>query len=197
MNIKERLSALRTLMRENNMDAYVIPSGDAHNTPYVADYWRTREWISGLTGSAGIVVVTAETAGLWVDGRYFIQAERELEGSGIQLFKIGGKNNVKQVKRYKNFLAEVLPDGGNLGFDGRMMTAHEFKEMKATLKDKGITYSYKKDLIGELWQDRPPLSTEPAFEHELSFAGESASKKLEIVRAKMKEKTTQRILFPH
>ena len=177
----EKLIALRELMKNRNIDAYIIFSNDAHSSEYVADYWKSREWFSGFTGSAGTVVVLQDQVGLWTDGRYFIQAENQLIGSEIKLFKMGEPN----IPKIKDFLSEKLPHGGCVGFDGRTITMSDFDEIKETLTNKGISYSYNEDLLNELWEERPLMPTSPAFEHEPCFAGLSAAEKLRIVREKM------------
>jgi len=177
----EKLLKLRALMKEKGIDAYVIPSGDAHNSEYVAEYWQSRAWISGFIGSSGTVVVTLSEAGLWTDGRYFIQAAKELTGSGVDLFK----KDIPGVPTYYEFLAEKLPVGGKLGFDGRVIPVKEFNKISEPLKDKKITYVYNEDLIGQLWADRPAMPTAPAFEHEPRFAGKSAAEKIADVRREM------------
>ena len=184
MHTSDKLAALRTLMRSKGIDGYIIQGGDAHGNSYVPDYWRTREWFSGFSGSFGIVVVTQDKAGLWTDGRYFIQAARELKDSEIELYK-GGEPN---VPTYKEFLEKNLPQNGKLAFDGRVLAASEYELLKSILKDKNITFAYQNDYAGGLWQDRPSLPAKPAFEHEQCFAGTPASEKLSKVREKMKEK---------
>lgn len=181
MTTAEKIDALRRLMTERGLDAYIIPSGDAHASEYVADFWRARQWISGFTGSAGLVVVTRHEAGLWTDGRYFIQAERELAGSGIELFKI----NEPDVPTYQAFLAEKIPRGGRVGFDGRTVTATSFKTLRNILKD--ASFSYSEDLVGEIWINRPPLPCKPAFEHAVEFTGQTRAEKLTTVRNRMTE----------
>jgi len=186
MNIyKERITALRKLMAERGLGGYIIPSGDAHAGEYVAAFWRGREWISGFTGSAGLVVILPDEAGLWTDGRYFLQAERELEGSEITLFKQDEQN----VPKYTDFLADKLPHGATCGFDGRVVTATEFKRIKDAFaaKDKEISFAYSNDLLGMIWHDRPSLPTEKIFAHEATFAGATSAEKLADVRVKMKE----------
>jgi len=168
-------------MKERSMDAYLIPSGDAHASEYVAEYWKARPWISGFTGSSGLVIITPTEAGLWTDGRYFIQAANQLKGSEITLYKM----EIPGVPTYREFLADKLPKGGKLGFDGRVITVSEYEKTCEALKDKEITYEYTEDLIGLIWHDRPALPTAPAFEHELRFAGTPASEKLTAVREKM------------
>jgi len=179
----DKLSALRTQMKAHGIDAYIVPSGDDHKTGYVAEYWTARKWLSGFTGSAGTAVVTHDRAGLWADGRYFIQAEDQLKGTDIDLYKMG----MKDVPTVSEFLLDVLPDGGKLGFDGRSTAIGEFNALKNKLEPKNIAYMYTKDLVGEIWQNRPPLSGAPAFEHLPQFAGISAAEKLCKVREKMKE----------
>jgi len=174
----DKLKNLRALMQERGLDAYIIPSADAHNSEYVCDYWRGREWISGFTGSAGLVVVTPAEAGLWTDGRYFIQAAQELPGD-IALYKMAQPN----VPTYEEFLRDIKAE--KIGFDGRTMTVSAFEKLKEKLPN--AVYSYAEDLIGMIWQDRPPMPTAPAFEHPPEFAGLSAAQKLQDVRAKMKE----------
>ncbi|MCL2840103.1 MAG: aminopeptidase P family protein [Defluviitaleaceae bacterium] len=188
----DKLESLRKLMRDNNIDAYVVPSGDAHASEYTADYWRTRPWISGFNGSSGTAVITTEKAGVWTDGRYFIQAEKELKGTGFDLYKEGEPN----VPSFTEFLADNLPQGGTVGFDGRIVTAENFEKIKTALNKKSVTYFYKEDLIEKIWQDRPALPTAPAFEHAPNFAGKSATEKLATVRAKMKEKNITAYLLP-
>ena len=186
----EKLKALRELMKSRNIDAYIIFSSDAHSSEYVADYWKTREWFSGFTGSSGTVVVLQDQAGLWTDGRYFIQAENQLAGSGIELFKMGEAN----VPTIKEFLAEKVPQVGCIGFDGRTITTSGFDEIKTALNNKSISYVYNEDLLNKLWKERPQMPTSPAFEHEPCFAGLSAAEKLRIVREKMEEHTIEAYL---
>lgn len=114
MDVKKRIEKLRSLMKENKIDAYIIPSFDAHQSEYVADHWKGRQWISGFTGSAGTVVITLDDAGLWTDGRYYIQAEKQLEGSGIRLFKMADLG----VPSYTEWLKNTLKEGSTVGFDG-------------------------------------------------------------------------------
>jgi len=177
----DKLSALRTVMKERNIDAYIIPSGDDHNSEYVADYWKSRIWITGFTGSAGLAVVTHDEAGLWTDGRYFIQAAQELAGSGFALFKQGEIG----VPTFQEFLQKEFPKGGAVAFDGRAMSDVDFKNLLNQLEP--FTFTYDEDLIGLIWRDRPLLPTEPAFVHLPEFAGCSVAEKLELVRKKMTE----------
>ncbi|CEN81048.1 aminopeptidase P family protein [Paraclostridium sordellii] len=182
--IKERLAKLREYMSEKNIDAYIIPSSDNHQSEYVGDHFKCREFISGFTGSAGTVVVTMEEAGLWTDGRYFIQAEKELEGSTIKLFKMGEEG----VPTTEEYLYESLKEGKSLGFDGRVICAKEGINLEKKLAKKNIKIVYDYDLVGMIWNDRPDLSTAKAFLLDVKYAGETFSSKLNRVRESMKEK---------
>ncbi|CEQ17536.1 aminopeptidase P family protein [Paraclostridium sordellii] len=182
--IKERLAKLREYMSEKNIAAYIIPSSDNHQSEYVGDHFKCREFISGFTGSAGTVVVTMEEAGLWTDGRYFIQAEKELEGSTIKLFKMGEEG----VPTTEEYLYESLKEGKTLGFDGRVICAKEGINLEKKLAKKNIQIVYDYDLVGMIWNDRPDLSTAKAFLLDVKYAGETFSSKLNRVRESMKEK---------
>ena len=181
--LTDKLTALRVLMKERGIDAYVILGVDAHNNDRMAKYWRARAWLSGFTGSAGLVVVTPTEAGLWTDGRYFIQAEQELNGTGIELYRMGEP----QVPKYEDFLLSKLPNGGKLGFDGRTMSIAAFDILKEKMDFKNLTYCFQEDLVDMIWADRPAMPSASAFEHPLEFAGLSAAEKLRIVREKMAE----------
>ena len=184
MQIKERIEALRNLMKENKMDAYIIPSFDAHQSEYVANHWKCRQWISGFTGSAGTVVITLNDAGLWADGRYYIQAEKELQDSGIRLFRMVDPG----VPSYTEWLKEVLKEGSIVGFDGNVFSVDMFKNMEKAFKAKGITLRTENDLINELWEDRPEIPKDSIFVHDVKYAGKSRVEKLEAVRKEMKDK---------
>ena len=184
MKIKERIEKLRELMKENEMAAYIIPSFDAHQSEYVAKHWKCRQWISGFTGSAGTVVITLTDAGLWTDGRYYIQAEKELEGSGIRLFRMVDPG----VPSYTEWLKDVLKEGSNVGFDGSVFSVDMVKNMEKAFKTKAISLKMEHDLINELWEDRPEIPKNSLFIHELKYAGKSRTEKLKMVREEMKNK---------
>ncbi|HHQ5482600.1 TPA: aminopeptidase P family protein [Clostridioides difficile] len=186
MNIKDRLSGLRKFMEEKNIDAYMIPSSDNHQSEYVGDYFKSREFISGFNGSAGTVIVTKDEAGLWTDGRYFIQAESQLEGSTIKLFKMGQEG----CPTTDEYLYKNIPEGGTLGFDGRVISAREGATLAEKLSKKGIKIEYQYDLIDSIWPDRPALSDSKAFLLDVKYCGESFSSKLARLREKMSEKDT-------
>jgi len=181
MNTNEKLAALRKLMKERDIDAYLLPSGDAHASEYIADYWKARPWLSGFTGSSGTVIVMQSEAGLWTDGRYFIQAANQLKDTEIDLYKMLMPN----VPTYRKFLANKLPQRGRLGFDGRVVTMEDYDKIRDALKGKDISYAYTEDLVGMIWDDRPDLPTEKAFEHETRFTGATAAEKLVAVREQM------------
>ncbi|MCJ7691057.1 MAG: aminopeptidase P family N-terminal domain-containing protein, partial [Clostridiaceae bacterium] len=135
MKVKDKIEKLRILMKENEMAAYIIPSFDAHQSEYVAEHWKCRQWMSGFTGSAGTVIITLEDAGLWTDGRYYIQAEKQLEDSGIRLFRMVDPG----VPSYTEWLKAVLKEGSIVGFDGSVFSVDMVKNMEKVFKPKGIT----------------------------------------------------------
>lgn len=184
MTVTERLSALRALMKEKGVDAYLVPTDDFHASEYVGDYFKCRKYITGFTGSAGTAVITMDMAGLWTDGRYFIQAAQQLEGTTVELFKMGEP----EVPTIHEFLEEKLTEGMCLGFDGRTVSAAEAEELKELLSDKKIRFSVEEDLIGEIWTERPALSCEPVMELDIKWAGESRAEKCARIRRKMNEK---------
>nr|WP_303212941.1 aminopeptidase P family protein [uncultured Romboutsia sp.] len=184
MMIKQRIEKIRDLMKEKNIYAYIVPSSDYHQSEYVGDYFKSREFMSGFTGSAGTLIISMDEAGLWTDGRYFIQAENELKDSGIKLFKMGEEG----VPTIGEYLLEKLPKNSTLGFDGRVMSVKEGQSLANKLAFKGINIEYKYDLVNDIWEDRCSLPTEKAFLLGVEYSGESFSDKLYRIRAVMKEK---------
>lgn len=182
--IKNRIEDLRKIMDENNIYAYIIPSSDFHQSEYVGDYFKSREYISGFTGSAGTVVITKNEAGLWTDGRYFSQAEDELKGSGIELFKCG----MPGVLEIDEFLEKVMPQNSTLAFDGRVISVSEGEKLSQKLNAKNIKIKYDNDLINIIWNERPSISNEKAFLLDIKYTGEDFKSKLNKVREAMKEK---------
>ena len=182
--IKQRIEKIRDLMKEKNIYAYIVPSSDYHQSEYVGDYFKSREFMSGFTGSAGTLIISMDEAGLWTDGRYFIQAENELKDSGIKLFKMGEEG----VPTIEEYLLEKLPKNSTLGFDGRVMSVKEGQSLANKLAFKGINIEYKYDLVNDIWEDRCSLPTEKAFLLGIEYSGESFSDKLSRIRAVMKEK---------
>lgn len=191
MSIKERVNSLREKMKEKGIYAYIVPSSDAHQSEYVAGHWKSRQWISGFTGSAGTVVITLEDAGLWTDGRYFIQAEKQLQGSGIKLFKIG-QSSVPTIEKW---LSKVVPQNGSIGFDGSVLSTSLARNIEKAVSKKGITLEHRYDLIDDLWKDRPSISTDPIFVHDVKYAGKSRVEKVNMVREEMKKDEATHIVL--
>ena len=165
--VRERLEKLRARMEREGLDAYLVLTEDFHGSEYVGDYFKCRRFLSGFTGSAGSLVVMKDMAGLWTDGRYFLQAEEQLSGSGITLFRSGEEG----VPELADFLADRLPEGGRLGFDGRAVNGRMARGLEKRMKDKGIVFACEKDLVGEIWDDRPALSAEPVMLLDPCYAG--------------------------
>lgn len=181
--IQERLEQLRRLMKQYGMDAYMIPTADFHESEYAGEHFKCRQYMTGFTGSAGTAVVTAEEARLWVDGRYFVQAEAQLAGSPVKMMKMGCEG----VPTVGEYLEKHLPENGCLGFDGRVVNALTGLEFEERLEEKKAAISYERDLVGEVWKDRPALSAEPAWVLKEQFAGVSAGEKLGFLRESMAE----------
>lgn len=181
--IRERLEALRALMHEQGMDAYLVPTADYHESEYVGEHFKCREYIIGFTGSAGTAVITMDEACLWVDGRYYVQASHELEGTTVTMMKMGQED----VPDFEEYLEQKLPEGGCLGFDGRVVNAAVGLKLEDMLEDKKIRVSYSQDLIGKIWEGRPALSAKPAWVLAQQYAGKCSSEKIQTVREAMKK----------
>ena len=181
--IQNRLQALRGKMREAGIDFYMIPTADFHNSEYVNDYFKVREYFSNFTGSNGTLLVWQEGAGLWTDGRYFIQAEHELEGTTITLFRMLDDG----VPTIEDFLKSHMAEGQTLGFDGRVISAREGKKYEKGLADKKIRFAYAQDLAEELWTDRPQFPAGKVTVLDEKIAGCSVSEKLKQTREKLSE----------
>ena len=179
----KRVAKLRQLMKEQGIDAYVIPTADFHQSEYVGEHFKARAYITGFTGSYGTAAIAMDDAGLWTDGRYFTQANTELEGSGVHLMKMF----VDDTPSTTEWLAETIPAGGKVAFDGRVLSMGEGQEYEEVLGAKGISIEYMVDLVNDVWEDRPPLSEKPCFYLEEKWTGESTASKLARVRAKMDE----------
>lgn len=164
-------------MREKGIDVYIVPSADFHQSEYVGEYFKCREWISGFTGSAGTVVVTHEMAGLWTDGRYFIQAAKQLEGTGIQLFKMGEPG----VPSFIEFIVENIKKGQCVGFDGKVMSVSQVNDLKSKFQED-IKINSDYDLIDMLWTDRPDMASSKAFVLDTKYCGEDIQSKLSRIR---------------
>lgn len=178
----KRIEALRDFMRQNKLDVYYVPTADFHGSEYIDEYFKVRTFLSGFTGSAGTLYVTLTEAGLFTDGRYFIQAEQELTGSGITLYRSGMEN----VPTPEEKLKDLLADGGTLGFDGRLLSYAFLMQLKESLPDT-VTIRHDMPFPDELWSDRPALSARPAFRLAECYAGKSTADKLSEVREAMKK----------
>lgn len=172
--IPTRIAVLREAMKEKKIDAYIIPSSDPHLSEYPADRWKCRGWISGFDGSAGTVVVTADKAGLWTDSRYFLQAEIQLKGSGIELYKA----SLPETLTIFDFLATELKEDQVVGFDGQTYSAADALSLGDKLATKGIITESSYDLIDSIWNDRPGVPGNPLFEMPVELSGKSVSEKL-------------------
>lgn len=181
--IQQRISALREAMKHYNMGAYIIPSSDPHLSEYPADCWKSRQWISGFTGSAGTIVITADKAGLWTDSRYFLQAAKELEGSGIELYKMG----LPETPGLPAFILRNLQENETVGLDGQTYSVADAEELNLVLKKKKITLDVSRDLIHEIWIDRPAIPGGMLFELPVEYSGKSTSDKLEAINTKLHE----------
>lgn len=183
MSIQERLLRLRKQMKENGIDIYIVPTADFHQTEYVGEYFKARKYITNFSGSAGTAVVTADEARLWVDGRYFIQAEEQLAGTTVEMMKM----NEPGVPTLNEYLADTLGKGGSIGFDGRVVAMGDGLAYEKIAAEKDGKIVYDCDLVGMIWEGRPALSEEPAWILEQKYAGETAAGKLARIREYMRE----------
>jgi Xaa-Pro aminopeptidase len=173
----EKLQVLRNLMTEKGVDAYIIPSSDPHQNEYIPPCWQFRSWISGFTGSAGTIVVTADFAGLWTDSRYFLQAENQLKGSAIELVKL----RIPHTPEHVPWLASNLAPNSKVGIDDRFFSLGMVQYMKETLSGAGHQLITGIDLLTPIWIDKPSLPDNPVFEHHLKFSGISRVEKINKV----------------
>lgn len=183
-SIKERIHALRMTFRPNNIKAFIIPSTDPHLSEYVAPYWMSREWISGFTGSAGTAVILMDKAGLWADSRYFLQAEKELEGSGITLYK----EMLPETPSITKFLCQNLKPGESVSIDGKMFSVQQVEQMKEDLAPYQLQVNLFGDPLKNIWKDRPSMPDAPAFIYDVKYAGKSCGEKVAAIRTELKKK---------
>ncbi len=182
--VDERINKLRKVMLKEGLDAYIISGSDPHQSEYTAERWATRRWISGFTGSAGLVVVTADKAGLWTDSRYYLQAEAELKGTEIVLFKFG----LPDVPGHLEWLAEELVQGGAVGSNIWTTSIDNKKEIESEFAGTGLNYKGSSDLLEDVWVERPDFPKEPVFQLDLKYTGKSREEKLTDIRTWMKKK---------
>lgn len=183
----KRITALRAIMKREGIDYYYIPTADFHESEYVVEYFKARKFITGFTGSAGVAVIGQEEAWLWTDGRYFIQAANQIEGSGFGLMKMG-QEGVPTVMQY---LGEKLQEGQCIGFDARVVNTNDAKEFAKIAAKKHGSLKIDKDLLDEVWTDRPALVHQPADVLKDEFNGESTASKLARVREQMEKEEAQ------
>ncbi len=183
MEARERLTALRSLMREAGLAAYVVTSSDPHQSEYPPAHWKHRSWLSGFDGSAGTVVVTGRTAGLWTDFRYYLEAEEALAGTGIELFRVGEPD----VPDYPEWLADTLCEDDTVGFDELCVSVAATRNLESRLGPRGIDVVPGDDLVGRIWSDRPELPARPIRAHDVRYAGRSRGEKLSAARGEMDE----------
>lgn len=183
----KRITALRAIMKREGIDYYYIPTADFHESEYVVEYFKARKFITGFTGSAGVAVIGQEEAWLWTDGRYFIQAAAQIEGSGFGLMKMG-QEGVPTVMQY---LGEKLQEGQCIGFDARVVNTNDAKEFAKIAAKKHGSLKIDKDLLDEVWTDRPALVHQPADVLKDEFNGEATASKLARVREQMEKEEAQ------
>ena len=189
--MRRELELLREKMRETGIDACLIPTSDFHGSEYVGDYFKCREYISGFTGSAGTLVITLDEAGLWTDGRYFLQAAKQLEGSGIML----RKERQSGVPAIEEYLKQTLKRGETLGFDGRCIMQDSAEKLITQLNAQGVAVRTDIDLAGAVWKNRPELSAQPVWPLPVEYAGESSESKIKRVREFLVEKKADYFLL--
>ena len=183
MTVVERLSALRKCMQDKHIDMYIVPTADFHQSEYVGEHFKARAYITGFTGSAGTAVITLHDAKLWTDGRYFLQAAKELEGTGVTLMNMFEPG----VPTIEEYLEAELKSGQTLSFDGRVVSVGEGDAYASIAKKNGAKIDYQEDLIDAIWTDRPPLSDKPAWFLEEKYSGESSKSKLSRIRKEMED----------
>ena len=172
--INKRIHQLRMWLRSGGIQAFIIPSTDPHLSEYVAPHWKSREWVSGFTGSAGTVVVTTNKAGLWTDSRYFLQAGEQLQGTGITLYK----EMLPETPSITEFLVNELKPGEAVGIDGKMFSVTQVEQMKAELEKHSIQMLLYPDPMEEIWENRPAMPEAPAFIYDIKYAGVSSTDKI-------------------
>lgn len=181
MDYFHKISLLREKMRQNGFDAYVVYAFDPHHSIAIADHWKTVQWLTGFSGWVCLLVVTMHEEAFWTDGRYVQQAKKQLANTGINQFCISDPCTIN----YIDWLTSKLPPQSCVGFDGRIVTVAESKNFIKALNSHNIKYNFEKDLIGEIWNERPDIATTPLFELELKYSGKSRKEKLAQVRNKM------------
>ena len=187
----QRIEVLRQRMKEENIDFYLIPTADDHASEYISDYYKVRNYYAGFTGSAGTLLIGKDMAGLWTDGRYFIQAENQLAGSQVVLFRMANA----WVPTVQEYLEEHMPEGGTLAFDGQVVDLAQGKRYEAMMETKGGKILWSEDMAGSYWTDRPERASKPVFELEEKYSGKSRAQKLADLKDYMTSKGGQNVLL--
>ena len=182
--VTDRLAKLRQEMTKRNIAVYIVPTADFHGSEYVGEHFKARKYITGFTGSAGTAVITMTEAGLWTDGRYFVQAAQQLEGSTIELRKMG----MEGVPTIEEYLKDTLKEGEIIGFDGRVVSGTWGNTLLEIAREKNGSLYVDEDLVDIIWEDRPPMSKADVMLFDIKYTGRDASDKLADVRNVMKEK---------
>ncbi|MCP3895330.1 MAG: aminopeptidase P family protein [Bacteroides sp.] len=189
--ISERVHSLRMAFAPSHIDAFIIPSTDPHLSEYVAPHWKSREWITGFTGSAGTAVILKDEAGLWTDSRYFLQAAEQLADTGITLYK----EMLPETPDISTFLCQNLTPGETVGIDGKMFSVQQVEQLKEELEAAGLQLNTHADLIDEVWKNRPTIPEAPAYIYKQEFAGKSCKEKIETIRCELKKKGAEGVFI--
>ncbi|MBR6275546.1 MAG: aminopeptidase P family N-terminal domain-containing protein, partial [Prevotella sp.] len=192
--INERLEQLREVMRRERLAAFIFPSTDPHQSEYVADHWKSRQWISGFDGSAGTAVVTLHSAALWTDSRYFLAAEEQLRGTGYQLMKL----KMEGTPTIAQWIGDEIrnDDSTEVGIDGMVSSVNQVRQLIADLRQQGgITLRTNLDALQHIWTDRPPVPQNPVEIHSLEYAGEPTASKLSRIRQTLHERHADGMLM--
>jgi len=189
--MRQQLIDLRAVMAKHGVDYCLVPSNDFHGSEYLSSHFKSRSWMSGFTGSAGTLLVGKDWAGLWTDGRYFIQAAQQLEGTGIDLMKMGEPG----VPTLNEYIEKHLQKGHVLGFDGRVVSSRQAANLRKLAEKCGASIACEKDLVGEIWADRPALSAKPAFELPADVVGKSRAEKLMDLRAALAKENADAVVI--
>jgi Xaa-Pro aminopeptidase len=180
----EKLALLRAAMKQNGINAYIVPLSDPHIGEYIPNHWNIITLLTGFTGSAATVVITDSFAGLWTDSRYFIQAENELAASGFKLVKPEGSVN----SGYIDWLAENMCEESRIALDGNIFPVDQARKLKERLQEKRISFDFDSDMVSDIWIDRPPMPSSHVWDHSTEFSGKERSKKISEVREQMKKR---------
>lgn len=191
MDINSRLKALRKVMKERNINAFIVPSSDNHGSEYVSEFFRVRAWLTGFTGSAGTVVITENEAHLWTDGRYFLQAAEQIKGSDIILERMGEPG----VKSYIQWIVSNVEAGSTVSFNGKVFTVAEYHGLEKAFAQNGIKIAPQEDIFNDLWEERPPMPKAKIFIHEIKYAGKSVAEKLKEVKERLGDEQVDNMLL--